>query len=146
MIVLPPWFFGPKMIVRFIWPARNLSLKVKYLRANLLPSRILLTPQLRGAFRSSSCCCCSYFECHTYNYSVNGQRALISPKLGTRTIVLGRWEYLRISIILFSTHETFHMLSLLKCRGPESPTFEVSRNLKSSSGRGGGGNTTICLN
>ena len=30
-----------------------------------------------------------YFKSHTYNYSVNGQHALISPKLGTRTIVLG---------------------------------------------------------
>ena len=30
-----------------------------------------------------------YFKSHTYNYSVNGQRALISPKLETHTIIWG---------------------------------------------------------
>ena len=30
-----------------------------------------------------------YFKLHTYNYSINGQRVLISPKLETRTINLG---------------------------------------------------------
>ena len=34
-----------------------------------------------------------YFKSHTYNYLVNGQRALISPKLETRTILLERREY-----------------------------------------------------
>ena len=29
-----------------------------------------------------------YFKSHTYNYSVNDQRALISPKLETRIIIL----------------------------------------------------------
>ena len=33
-----------------------------------------------------------YFKSHTYNYSVNGQRALILPKLGTWTIILRRRE------------------------------------------------------
>ena len=31
----------------------------------------------------------SYFEHHTYNYSNNGEWALISQKLETRTIILG---------------------------------------------------------
>ena len=34
-----------------------------------------------------------YFKSHIYKYLVNGQRALISPKLGTRTISLGRREW-----------------------------------------------------
>ena len=34
-----------------------------------------------------------YFKNLTYNYSVNGQRALISPKLETRKIILGRTKY-----------------------------------------------------
>ena len=34
-----------------------------------------------------------YFERHTYNYSDNGERALILPKLDMRTIILGRREY-----------------------------------------------------
>ena len=38
-----------------------------------------------------------YFERHTYNYSDNGERALISPKLEMRTIILGRREYQRAS-------------------------------------------------
>ena len=41
------------MIVRFICPARNLSLKVKYFHAKLFISRSLSTPQLPGAFWSS---------------------------------------------------------------------------------------------
>ena len=36
MIVLRPGFFGPQMIVRFICPAINLRLKVKYFQANFL--------------------------------------------------------------------------------------------------------------
>ena len=55
LIVLPPGFFGPKIIVPFICLARNLRLKVKYLRAKLSVSRSLLTPQLQGAFWSSFC-------------------------------------------------------------------------------------------
>jgi hypothetical protein len=35
-----------------------------------------------------------YFESHTYNCSVNDRRALISPNIMTRTIILGRREYL----------------------------------------------------
>ena len=34
-----------------------------------------------------------YFESHTYNYLVNGQRALILPKLETQRIILGWREY-----------------------------------------------------
>ena len=33
-----------------------------------------------------------YFERHTYNYSDNGEWALILPKLEMRTIILGRRE------------------------------------------------------
>ena len=73
------------MIVRFICLARKERFKVKYFRAKLSISRSLLTSQLPGAFRSS--CCFIYFKSHTYNYLVNGQRALIWPKLSTRTIV-----------------------------------------------------------
>ena len=47
----------------------------------------LLTPQLQGTFWSS-CCFDFNFKSRTYNYLVNGQRALISPKLRTLTIIL----------------------------------------------------------
>ena len=40
----------------------------------------------------------SYSKSHTYNYFVNGQWALTSPKLGTRTIILGRRGYLDTTI------------------------------------------------
>jgi hypothetical protein len=55
MIVLSLIFLGLKMIVQFICPDINLTLKVKYFGAKLLSSRSLLTPQLHGAFRSSWC-------------------------------------------------------------------------------------------
>jgi hypothetical protein len=48
MIVLPPRFFCPKFIVRFIRLARNLRLKVKYFRAKLSSSRSLSTNQIVG--------------------------------------------------------------------------------------------------
>ena len=50
-------------------------------------------------------------ESNFYNYSVNSQRTLISPKLRTRTIILGRSEgapstllpiVMNISIIAYS--------------------------------------------
>ena len=41
-----------------------------------------------------------YFERHTANYSDNGERTLISPKLETRTIILGRREYITHSELL----------------------------------------------
>ena len=59
MIVSLPGFFGPKTILWFICPARNLRYKVKYFCAKLSISRGLLTPQLPGAFWSS---CCFLFE------------------------------------------------------------------------------------
>ena len=87
MIVLPPRFCCPKMIVRLICLAKNLRLKVKYFRTKLSSSSSLSTLQLRGAFRSSWCF--YYFKSHTYNYLVNGQRTLILPKLGTWTTIFG---------------------------------------------------------
>ena len=36
-----------------------------------------------------------YFKSHTYNYLVNGEWALISPKPETRTIILGQREYVK---------------------------------------------------
>ena len=89
MIVILPGFFCPKIIVQFICPARNLRLKVKR-NPPTFYIKSLSTPQLPGIFRSS---CCILFKSHTYNYSVNGQCALILPKLETRTILLGRREY-----------------------------------------------------
>ena len=55
MLVLPPGFLGPKMIVRFICPTRNLRLKVKDFCAKLSISRSLSTPQLPGEFWSGCC-------------------------------------------------------------------------------------------
>lgn len=55
MIVQPFGFFDPKMIVRFIYPARNLRLEVKYFHAKLSLSKILSMPQLSGVFQGSCC-------------------------------------------------------------------------------------------
>ena len=55
MIVLPPGYFCFKIIVRFIYPVRNLRFKVKYFHNKLSASRTLSTPQLREAFRNSCC-------------------------------------------------------------------------------------------
>ena len=79
--LLPP----SKMIVQFICMARNLRLTIKYYRTKLSISRNLLTPQLPGAFRTS----CYNFKSQTYNYSIDSQQAIISPKLETHTIILG---------------------------------------------------------
>ena len=87
MIVLPPGFLGPKMIVWFISRTRNLRIKVKYFRAKLSSSRSLSTPQLWRVFQSS--CCFFNFKSHTYNYSIVDQRALISSKLRTRANYFG---------------------------------------------------------
>ena len=43
MIVLPPGFFCPKLIVCFIYPVRNLRVEVKYFRAKLSSPRSLST-------------------------------------------------------------------------------------------------------
>ena len=90
-IVLPSQKICPEMIIRFIRPARNSRLKVKYFQAKLSLSRSLSTPQFQGGFRSRSRFI--YFESHTYNYSANGQQALTSPKLRTQTIIFRRREY-----------------------------------------------------
>ena len=47
----------------------------------------------RGHFRVVVVLC---FKNHTYNYTVNCQRALISSKLERRTIILGHREYYSI--------------------------------------------------
>ena len=52
LIVLPPSLFGPKMIVQFISPAKNLRLKVKYFCAKLSSSRSLSTLQLHETFEN----------------------------------------------------------------------------------------------
>ena len=89
---IPKWlsypveFFGPKMIVRFISPARNLMLKVKYFRAKLSTSRSLWHRNFWRRYRVVVVLSC---KSHTYNCSVNGQQTLILPKLETRTITLG---------------------------------------------------------
>ena len=45
----------------------------------------------RGCFKAVAI---FYFERHTYNYSLNGERALILPKLEIRTIISGLREYM----------------------------------------------------
>ena len=89
IIVLLPEFFCPQMIVRFICPTIKLRLKVKYFCTKVSISSSLSTPQLPGAFWSS---CFYYSKSHTYNYSVNDQQALISPKSRSRTIILDVWS------------------------------------------------------
>ena len=78
---VPKWLFGlfARLEIRL--------LKVKYFRAKLSSSRSLLTMQLRGAVQGVVVGV--YFKSHTYIYLVNGQWALISPKIGIRTIILG---------------------------------------------------------
>ena len=99
---IPKWlsylleFFCPKMIVQFICPARYLRLKVKYFCTKLSSSSIFLTLQFRGRF---GVVIVFNFKSHAYNYSVNGQWALISPKLGTWAIVLGRREYIQCGVV-----------------------------------------------
>ena len=88
MIILLFGFFCLKMIVCIICSARNLR-QVEYVRAKFSISRSLLTVQLLGHFRVVF----FYFKSHTYNYSVNGQRALVLPKLEAQTIILGWREY-----------------------------------------------------
>jgi hypothetical protein len=72
MIVLPLGFFYPKMLVRIICPAINLS--------QIFSRRtvIIKTPQRRARFGVVTI---FNSKSHTYNYSVNGQWALILPKL-----------------------------------------------------------------
>ena len=50
-IIMPPEFFGPKMIVQFICPPRNLRFKIKYFCTKVIISRSLLIPQLPGGFQ-----------------------------------------------------------------------------------------------
>ena len=91
MLFRTPGIFCPKMIIRFICPARNLRLKVEYFCPKFSISRSLSTLQLPRAFRSSWCIL--YQESYL-QLLFNGQGGLISPKLGTRTIIMGRRAYL----------------------------------------------------
>ena len=79
--VLPPRFVCPKMVVQFICPARNLRLKVKKNHVKLSSSRRLSTLQLLGG--GFGVVVVFYCKSHSYNCSVNGQRALFSPKSRT---------------------------------------------------------------
>ena len=77
MIVQPPNFFPPKMVVGVSAQLRNLRLKVKHFHAKISIARSLSTPQLPGVFQSE---CWFQFKSHTQNYLVNGQHAFISSK------------------------------------------------------------------
>ena len=90
MIVLLPGFFGLKTIVRLTCPTRTLRLSQIFLCQTFYIKKSFLHCNFRGHFRVVVVL---YFKSHTYNYSVHGQRALISPKLETRLIILGRREY-----------------------------------------------------
>ena len=57
---------------------------------NLLYQEVFQHCHFRGHYRVVVV---FYFINHTYNYSFYGQRASISPKLETRTIILGQREY-----------------------------------------------------
>ena len=147
IVLLPNFFLGFKTIVWFICPATNLRFKVKCFCAKLSSLRSLSTPKLQGTFRSS--CCFFYFKSHTYNCTFNGQRALTSPKLGTRTIVLGRREYLRFSSIHFQLRRPF---TLCSCRNSVALRSQYLRvqgtwgQVPETDHRGCVENTTICYN
>lgn len=99
----------PKSIVQFICPNINLRLKVEYCHAKLSWSRSLLTSQFWRAFQSR---CCSFIlkVILTSSRSVNGQQTLILPKLGIRTIILGR----RSIILAYKTPTFFSFVFVRK--------------------------------
>ena len=110
----------PKMIVLllgvFFWSqndclviclTRNWGSKSSIFAPHLLYQEVFQHHDLWGNFKVVDA---FYFKSHTYNYSVNGQHALISPKLETRTIILGRRECIRTSFLARFTHyrATYH--------------------------------------
>ena len=81
-----------KMIVKLICSARNLRFKVEYFCTELSSSRSFWNRNFKG--HSGVVVVFFCFKSHTYNYSINGQWALILSKLGTWTIILGSMEYI----------------------------------------------------
>jgi hypothetical protein len=72
MIVLPPGFFRLKIIEWFICPARNLRLEIKFLVPNFHHQKVFRHRNFGG---HCEVLVVFYFQSHTYNYLVNGQRA-----------------------------------------------------------------------
>ena len=73
-----------------------------------------------------------YCKSHAYNYLVNGQWALISPKWGTRTIVLGQrgitqflvsWDWDVACYIVISSMKSIHMYNMTQLLGCVSGTM-----------------------
>ena len=100
MIVLPPNSFCPKMNVHFFviyqMTSRtfDIGLDIRGSKSDIFESHSHNqedSPQrnFQGYF---GVVVVFYFERHTYNYSDNGEHALILPKLEMRTIILGRRE------------------------------------------------------
>ena len=91
--IVPKWlscfpdFLVPKWLFDYL-PGWKLRLKVEYCRTKPSQSINHSTTQLPGAFWSG--CLFQFKESY---YSVKSQRALILPKLETRTIMLGQKEY-----------------------------------------------------
>jgi hypothetical protein len=89
MIILLPGFLGPKMILRFIYIYTRLTFEAQ---SQIISRQAFY---IKNSFDTASSGSISeyYLKSHTYNHLVNGQRALILPKLQTCTIILGRREY-----------------------------------------------------
>lgn len=78
MIVRLPGFFCPKMFVRKSARLEIEGSKLNNVAPNLLYQEIFWHRDFRGRF---IVVVVFYFWSHTYNYSVNGQRASISPQV-----------------------------------------------------------------
>ena len=97
MIVLIPRYFCLEMIVllpKSFCPKMNVQL-LFYLLKDIKKTFDTAKWLFQGCFIVIAI---SYYECHTYNYSLNGERALILPILENKTIPLGRREYLALIV------------------------------------------------
>ena len=101
IFVVPKWLSGLSAWLK-IW-----GLKSNHFVPNFYYQEVIWDYNFRGCF---GVVVYSYFKNHTYNYSVIGQRALILPKLGTWTIILGRRKYSPTLLVrhLFIWHPRYY--------------------------------------
>ena len=76
MIVLLPGFFCPKMIVRFIFPSRNLLLKVKYFTPNFHHQEVFRHCNFGGRFGIVV-----VFYCYSVNGGLNPSKVMNTEQL-----------------------------------------------------------------
>ena len=93
---IPKWssylleFFVPKQLFGLSTRLEIWGSKSNILAWNFHRQEVFWHRNFRGRFGVVDV---FYLKIHTYNHSVNGQWALISPKLGARTIILGWRKY-----------------------------------------------------